>query len=242
MKAEDEKFLKDLLWSEVWFPWKRKGILIRKERSSFWEIFAVVVSALALLVSAVATVGTWRQVDLMQAQLTAADRNAATIKIASTLYDACDLISQGPVKAFQYGIAKDAERRFLYMAPVIKGKPRDVTPDEREQFGSDIENTKKEIIRLSVQLGLFADIDTLSTTNKISAGVVAHLNSAQQLISNFDVPYVDLYRIFELGKDCQKSSRDVIARSLGAKSYKDFADKLDPLHKVPELHISDTGD
>lgn len=28
MKPDDEKFLKDLAWSELWFPWKRSSRVI----------------------------------------------------------------------------------------------------------------------------------------------------------------------------------------------------------------------
>lgn len=94
MKPNDEKFLKEVLWSEAWFPWKKKNaIFVRGQERSKTELLALILSALALIVSALATVGTWKQTDLMQEQLTSAERNAGKMRIFEAVMASCRAIN-----------------------------------------------------------------------------------------------------------------------------------------------------
>ncbi|WP_149897832.1 hypothetical protein [Rhizobium rhizogenes] len=94
MNESDERFLKDLGWSELWFPWKNKGrvILVRSDSRGAWDKIAIVLSSLALVVSSFATIATWRQVDLMRSQMTSNERNSAFSKLALKLDQYCQTL------------------------------------------------------------------------------------------------------------------------------------------------------
>lgn len=142
MSEDDENFLKDLAWSEVWFPWKQKGILIRKERSSFWEAFAVVVSALALLVSAWATVGTWRQVDLMREQLTSADRNRAIAAVSDDLYVYCELLMSFPFA--RRGYKWDFSGPEYDEAWITTNDFNSIKPTDEQKYFTDLSEARRK--------------------------------------------------------------------------------------------------
>lgn len=94
MKLEDEKFLRDIAWSEAWFPWKqkRRAIFVRGGDGKTWEKIAIGLSALALIVSAASAWGTFRQTDLMREQLTADNRNEAFLELQRPLEEVCSAL------------------------------------------------------------------------------------------------------------------------------------------------------
>lgn len=63
----------------------------------FWERFAIIVSALALIVSAASTLGTWRQIDIMKAQMTASDKNKAFQSVMEKYIAVCKTIESVPL-------------------------------------------------------------------------------------------------------------------------------------------------
>lgn len=233
MKDNDEKFLKEIMWSEVWFPWKKKGILIRKERMTFTENLAILISISALVVSAWATIGTFRQVDLMKVQLIAADSNAANIEMASAVYDGCEMIMDGPSKAFNYGFYRDPTTKRIYTVPVIKGKATDLTADEREAFGMDVEKAKKRISRVFVKRGMFGPDQKSHTTTAIVASVMAHLNAAQALVGDFTIPRLDLQMVFDLGKACRDDSLAIMTEGLSLEPLQHSSKRMPPISGRP---------
>jgi hypothetical protein len=136
MDQREEQFLKDLAWSEVWFPWKKKGILIRKESKGFWEVFAIIVSTLALVVSAIATIGTFRQVDLMRTQLRSAERNEAVKVVLADLKTYCDSLANMPVKEI-IAIYRDADGK-RYEAPMDERDYYDASLGQRSKVLTDL--------------------------------------------------------------------------------------------------------
>lgn len=100
MKPEDEKFLKDLVWSEKWFPWKNKRRVIfrRGDDSKSWERIALILSLLALIVSAVSAWGTLEQNKLTREQFVAADRNRALQTTFEDLLRYCAKVGRPPLK------------------------------------------------------------------------------------------------------------------------------------------------
>jgi hypothetical protein len=235
MDEREENFLKDLAWSEVWFPWKKKGILIRKQESNFWEVFAVIVSVAALVVSAWASIGTWRQVDLMRAQLTAADHNGINIKIGTALYEACGKIGAGPVKAFRY-VRHGQPPEKGYMLPVIGGKEREVTTQEREDYGVAMDDISNSIEVLFMQASMFNSIESLKTFSAVKNVVQLHLNAAQDVVADYNAPHLDLEKIMRIGVDCSAATQQVVIQAAGAISAADLMHKIDPAGKMPELH------
>lgn len=94
MDENDKRFLKDLGWSELWFPWQNKGrvMLVRSDSRGPWDKIAIVLSSLALLVSSFATIATWRQVDIMRSQMTSNERNSAFSNLSLKLDEYCKIL------------------------------------------------------------------------------------------------------------------------------------------------------
>jgi len=78
----------------------------------FWERFAIIVSTLALIVSAASTWGTWRQIDIMKAQMTVGDRNRAFQSVMEKYIAVCKTIESVPLKHV-WGDAGDYSVRLL---------------------------------------------------------------------------------------------------------------------------------
>ncbi|PZP67755.1 MAG: hypothetical protein DI604_20375 [Delftia acidovorans] len=108
MRDDDENFLRDLGWSEIWFPWNKRRIVVRGSDGAFWEKLAVVLSAVALLLSAYAARATWRQTELMQEQMLAGDRNNAVSNTSKKLLEYCQQMSQTPAKPRRVSVDNDA--------------------------------------------------------------------------------------------------------------------------------------
>ncbi|KAA3529033.1 hypothetical protein DXM29_09540 [Agrobacterium tumefaciens] len=117
MRSDDEKFLRDLAWSEAWLPWRKENaIYVRERETHFWEPFAVIVSTLALLVSAFATYGTWLQVDVMKEQLGIADRNRALQTAVEDIFQYCDHIAIPYVKPAMFYFRRADGSRYIASA------------------------------------------------------------------------------------------------------------------------------
>jgi len=71
----------------------------QKRRNHWWERFAVLVSALALVVSGISTGIAAYQTSLIKDQLTATDRNRATEALYDAVVQTCDVV----LKAMPYG-------------------------------------------------------------------------------------------------------------------------------------------
>lgn len=208
-------------WREkVRWPWNNRPVF-RPPSDKKGQLLAIVISTLALIVSTIATVASWRQVDVMQLQLTAADRNAINIKIAVALYDACHKVMLGPVETIRFAYSPDG-----HLLPLIEGKPREVTKKERDAYGWALEQTKREIALLFMQASIFATDESLVPILRIQEAVQPRLDAAQDVVSDYSAPHLDLKKIIEIGVDCQIAIRQVIETSSNPPSFNQEINKI----------------
>jgi hypothetical protein len=207
-------------WREkVRWPWNKQPVF--RPPSNKGQLIAIVISTLALIVSTVATVATWRQVDVMQLQLTAADRNAINIKLAVALYDACHEVMLGPVAAVRFAYSSDG-----YLLPLIEGEPREITKKERDAYGWSLEQKKREIALLLMQASIFATDESLVPILRIQEVVQSRLDAAQDVASDYSAPHLDLKKIIEIGVDCQMATRKIIETSSNPPSFNQEINKI----------------
>ncbi|PYE29066.1 hypothetical protein C8J32_101929 [Rhizobium sp. PP-CC-3A-592] len=244
-------------WKAEWKPRQKRNSTSRQKLKAFlsfrwigrivrsqffWEKFAILVSTSALIATAMQTAASRQQVELMQAQLTAADVNATRIKLGTAIYSACNKLAAGPVRAFKYDNFRVAgnESAPPFTLPVIEGKPYEITPKDREIFGMAIEDTKNEIGLLFMQASMFGSMDSLSLIGEMNNAVENYLTRAQDLASDYRSQRVDIRSINRLGHECMGALQTIINRSSKSRDSAEHLRKIDPDNQFPALHTSVT--
>lgn len=150
MKPDDEKFLKDLAWSEEWFPWKNKRRVIYRDGGKAWDKLAIILSALALIVSGISAWASVRQANLTSEQFIAADRNRALQTVGDDLFQYCAKASRPPITP-EFVKFKD-EHGDVYEAAVFTRKSLESVPIEKEvAFFTDLDS---QYVKLGAKLVL----------------------------------------------------------------------------------------
>lgn len=219
MKPNDEKFLKEVLWSEAWFPWKKKNaIFVRGQERSKTELLALILSALALIVSALATVGTWKQTDLMQEQLTSAERNAGKMRIFEAVMASCRAIQFGPVRARQWKVFIGPDGKPAKI-PMIDDKPFVLTRAQREAYANTLEDVKLALNVSSMYL-MFLDGAGSKFYEKAVRQTLKSMNAAIDVADSRagDLDYIELRRISDT---CYSHIEDAFIETAGADSLRE---------------------
>ncbi len=183
------------------------------KRPNFWERFAVTVSTIAMVISAGSTAASWRQVDLMRTQLTAADHNAATLKIATAVYAGCAKINEGPVKAYRY-VRHGIPPAKGYIVPLIAGQETEVTVEQRRAYEDAMFEASQEIQVLWMQVNMFPPHNTEPLRPAVDAATV-YLNEARAVAGDYDNPHVDLEKLAEIGQSCAGALRRISSDTSG---------------------------
>lgn len=219
MKSDDEKFLKEVLWSEAWFPWKRKNaIFVRGHERNSTEHLALILSALALIVSAIATIGTWKQTDLMQAQLTAAERNTGTMRLGAAIMASCRAIQYGPVRARKWKIYRTPDNTPAKI-PVIAGKEFEISLEQREEYANRLEDVKLALHETSLYLSFLQGNQTKFYEKTIS-DTLESLDDAIDLVDNHAIAF-DYVRLRNISHECYGHIGDALIERGGAKELSD---------------------
>lgn len=229
MDERDEKFLKDLAWSEAWFPWKKKNaIFIRgaERRSSEW--IALGLSTIAVIISAAATVGTWRQTDLMTAQLTAAEANNGSLKISEMVIRSCLAIRSGPLRARKWKVYRNEEGKPAKL-PIVNGKEIRITLEQRETYANALENLQVDLAATGLYRG-FAGEEKARFFTTILDQVRRSLDDAIDLVDNtsVDLNYVALRAI---GSACYDKTISAVVDYVGTEEIRrrGIRQEVDPL-------------
>ncbi|MBX4976214.1 hypothetical protein HJB51_27465 [Rhizobium lentis] len=212
---------------EAWFPWK-KTIFVRGSASGSSERIALIVSTLALIISAAATVGTWRQTDLMKEQLIAADRNAGYLKISEALMTACRTIRNGPVRARKWKIYRGEDGRPA-KKPIIGNAEIDISIEQREAYGNALEDLQYNLVTVGLYRGFSTQRKTLFFT-KIIDQTRKSIDSAIDLVDNSGVE-LDYVRLRSIGEECGQNIDNAVVDEVGVETFKKDATspELDPL-------------
>lgn len=213
MNESDEKFLKDLAWSEAWFPWRKKNAIFIKgdeRRASEW--IAITLSTLAVVISAAATVGTWRQTDLMQAQLTAAESNSGSLKMAEALVRACQTIRDGPVRARKWKIYRTEDGKPAKL-PIVNGQEFRISLDQREAFANKLDQMKYDLSSTSLYLGFSSEWKI----RFFEAAISQSLRSIDRAIDLLDNTRVDLdyVALRSIGEACSDDISNAVVDFIG---------------------------
>jgi hypothetical protein len=225
MKQDDEKFLKEVLWSEAWFPWRRKNaIFVRGHERNSTELLALILSALALIVSAVATIGTWKQTDLMQEQLTAAERNSGKLRISESLLFTCRTIKDGPVRARKWKFYQEKDGT-PGKRPLVKGEEFVITLAEREAFANTLDDLRYSLASTSLYLA-FSNESTIALFESLIQKTDESLRNAIEVLDapTLELDYVQLRKV---GEACSQHISNAVAEAIGA----------GPFDKRPQIEL-----
>lgn len=241
MKPDDEKFLKEVLWSEAWFPWKRKNaIFVHGQERGKTELLAVILSALALIVSAVATIGTWKQTDLMQEQLTAAEANAGKLRISESLLSACRAIQIGPVRARKWKFSQAADGTPI-KHPIVAAEEVKITSAQREAFANTLDDLKFGLANVSLYLA-FSKKSFTDLFDKLIHQTQKSLDDAIDVLDapGEDVDYVQLRKIADA---CGQNISNAVVDKAGPEAFADVPrPELDPFSKMMLTPIPNGAD
>ncbi|TAY69318.1 hypothetical protein [Rhizobium leguminosarum] len=230
MDEHEKNVLKKVLWSEAWFPWKKKNaIFVIGSASSSSERIALIVATLALIISAAATVGTWRQTDLMKEQLIAADRNAGSLRISEAVMTACRTIRDGPVRARKWKIYRGEDGRPA-KKPVIGNAEVNISIEQREAYGNALEDLQYNLSTVGLYRGFATESKSLFFT-KIIDQTRKSIDSAIDLVDNTGVE-LDYVRLRSIGEACGQNITNAVVDEVGVETLKKDATspELDPLY------------
>ncbi|NNH85667.1 hypothetical protein HLH89_32450 [Rhizobium laguerreae] len=229
MDEREKNFLKKVLWSEAWFPWKKENaIFVRGSANSSSERIALIVSTLALIISAAATVGTWRQTDLMKEQLIAADRNAGSLRISEALMTACRTIRNGPVRARKWKVYR-GEDGMPAKKPIIGNAEVDISIEQREAYGNALEDLQYNLSTAGLYRAFATERQTRFFT-KIIDQTRKSIDSAIDLVDNTRVE-MDYVRLRSIGEECGQNIDNAVVDEVGVEKFKKDATspELDPV-------------
>jgi hypothetical protein len=226
MDERDEKFLKDLAWSEAWFPWRKKhAILVKGSERSSSEMIALVVSTLALIASAAATLGTWRQTDLMKDQLVAAERNAGLLRISEAVANACIAIQTGPIRVRKWRISRGMDGRPTKV-PIVNGTEFALSIDRREAYANALQDLQYGLTNAGLYR-IFSRDDLTRVFTKLIDNTRKSLDAAIDVVDDTRGE-LDYVRLRNIGEDCSVNISNVMWDEIGPR-----ARKLP--HALPEL-------
>ncbi|MGO6711232.1 hypothetical protein [Rhizobium leguminosarum] len=214
---------------EAWFPWNKKNaIFVTGSASGSSERIALIIATLALIISAAATVGTWRQTDLMKEQLIAADRNAGYLKISEALMTACRTIRNGPVRARKWKIYRGEDGRPA-KKPIIGNAEVNISIEQREAYGNALEDLQYNLAAVGLYRGFTPEGKTLFFT-KIIDQTRKSIDSAIDLVDNTGVE-LDYVRLRSIGEECGQNIENAVVDEVGVETIQKNATspELDPL-------------